>query len=184
MTKSLSIPYAPNPVPGQVEDLPRYIYDELARIKEALVAQPVSFDIANPDHQLAIGTTPNWEIGMIGIDPRWEVPGGEFDSATGRWTCPKSGLYQVNAHAEVAPFGSGNKIYYAGIRLQHERDLAIVETFESTDGGDDDIPLGVTLSGLVPLLQGDVLYTEWTAVHENQTGTVTAKAAWQILWQA
>ena len=184
MPRSLPIPYAPNPVPSQLEDVPRYLYDELTRIKEALVAEPVAFAISD-DTSEPIGPTINWQILFDdGQSPNWEFPGGEYDPATGRWTCPKGGLHSVDLQMEISAFGSGNKNYYGGLRVHVERDGLIIDTFESTDGGDDDIPLGVTLTGMIPLLQGDVVYCEATIVHENQTGLVDVSLGWQILWLA
>lgn len=178
MARSLSVPYSPAPVPRNPDDLPRYLEDEFQRIRQALIAQPVAFTISE-DYLIAIDTVENWQTVFIGVEPFWDIPGGGWDSTTGLWTCPQSGLYQLSVTLEVQAFGGGNKNYYAG--------LAIVITgedprrLESIDGGDDDVPLGVSLMGQVFLWQGDTLRFEATVVHENGTGNVDATVAAQVL---
>lgn len=182
MARNVPLPYDPDQVPSQVEDLPRFLETELYRIATAMQANAVSFAIHHPVETVPIGTTPNWAVMFDdGTLPSWDFPGGDFDPNTGIWVCPQDGLYHMATQLEVAPFGSGNKMYYAGIRLHQERQSVSVNVWEAFDGGDDNIPLGVALTVLIPALQGDVFYTESTAVHENQTGTVEAKAGWQII---
>jgi hypothetical protein len=179
MSRSISIPYQPNIVPTDPNELPRWLDVELNKIALALIAQPVAMAVKD-EGPVIIGPAINWQTLFIGNSPDWDVPGGDFNSTTGEWTCPESGLYSIDLQMEVAPFGLGNKNYYAGIAVVIDSGGTITR-YESTDGGDDNIPLGVSLSGLAPLLQGDVLHTEGTIVHENQTGTVDVKIGWQVL---
>ena len=144
MPKSLELPYYPNPVPTDPARLQQYLFDELNKIKTAFVAQPVALSVEEID-TYAVVTAPNWVVAFIGETPTWDVPGG-FDSVTGLWTCPQSGLYSADVQLEVAPFGAGNKQYYAGVRLYRDSGGAITYK-ETTDGGDDSVPLGVTLAG-------------------------------------
>jgi len=179
MPKSLPYVYKPDPSPYTLDDVPRYLEQELNRIAQALIAQPVAMAVEEVGDYI-VYTFPNWVRVFVGVAPSWDVPGGDFDSATGYWTCPQRGLYSIDANLEVQPYGSGNKNYYAGVRIY--RDAGGVITYnETTDGGVDDIPLGVNLSGLIPLDQGDILAVEITIVHETFVGTAPYDIGWQIL---
>ena len=184
MSRSLPLPYNPNPVPSNRDDLPRYIYDELVRIKESFIAQPTALAIED-SFDYPVTTVLTWERMFDGgvVVPTWDVPGGGFDNTTGEWTCPQYGLYSVNVQMTVQPYGSGNKDYYAGLRLYIDRG-GIIEYRESTDGGDDAIPLGVTLNGLLPIQQGDVLAVDAAVVHDIFVGVAPVDIAWQILRQS
>ena len=181
MPRSIPVPYYPYPIPTNLEDIPRYLYEELQRIQVALLAQPVAFAI-NDTEAFNVTTAVTWERlfddGVV--VPVWSVPGGEFDNTTGTWTCPQSGLYDISIHMEVSPFGAGNKVYYAGLRLNVVQD-GVPDTVESTDGGDDSIPLGVTLTGLIALLYGDTLSVDATVVHDQFVGTSDINVGWQIM---
>ena len=185
MTRSLSLPYDPNPVPSSVEELPAFLFDELRRISLALYATPVTF-ADRESETIEIGPAVIWRrLFDTGGTPIWEVPGGQFDNATGIWTCPQKGLYSMSATITVQPFGGvGGKSYYAGLRMTVEQNAAIVYQIETSDGGFDDVPLGVTLSGMIPLQQGDQVYVDAAVVHENQTGTVDVVDSWQIIREA
>ena len=178
MSRSLQTEYYPGPVPRNSDDLPRYLESEFTRIRESLIAQPVALTIQNAG-PLDIGALLNWQNPFIGIDATWDVPGGSWDPITGIWTCPQMGLYQASGALEIDPFGTGNKNYYAGIQMTTTGVIPGVQ--ESFDGGDDDIPLGVSFIGQRFLSAGDALEMKITAVHENQTGTVDAASHLQIL---
>ena len=180
MARPLQQEYDPNPVPSNLDDIPRFLFEELERIKVALYAQPVALSI-NETGTWAVTTVVTWETLFIGETPGWEVPGGGFDSTTGIWTCPQAGLYDFGLQAEIEPFGGGNKNYYAGLRLFVRHPDLSIDTYESTDGGADDVPLGVSLSGLIPLVSGDELLAEMTIVHEIFVGSVNYEARMQIL---
>ena len=178
MAKSLPIDYIPEPTPYTPDDIPRYLEQELNKIREALIAQAVALAV-NESGTETVTTVPNWQFLFIGQTPTWDVPGGNFDPTTGFWTCPQSGLYSINASMEVQPFGLGNKFYYAGIRVYRDRG-GVITYEESTDGGDDAVPLGVTIAIMVPLQQGDILGVESTIVHDQFVGDVDYTARWQI----
>ena len=184
MPKSIPLPYHPNPVPSQLDDVPRYLYDELVRIKEAFIEQPTAMAIET-SFDYTVTTVLIWDrIFNDGVVvPTWDIPGGGFDNTTGEWTCPQDGLYSIDVQMTVQPYGAGNKDYYAGLRLYKDSG-GVVEYRETTDGGDDAIPLGVTLSGLIPLLQGDVLAVDAAVVHDQFVGTTTVDVGWQILRQS
>jgi len=177
--RSLVEPYYPHPAPDNPADLNRYIYLELIRIAEAIRAQPVALTVMEAD-DYTVGSVPAWTQVFLGADPDWDVPGGNFDPITGDGTCSQSGLYTLSAQLEVEPYGSGNKNYYAGIQVRIDRD-AVITIHESTDGGVDNIPLGVSLSGQVPLLAGDIVSTYIDIVHETFTGVAPYEVNLQLL---
>ena len=179
MPNSINIPYTPGQVPTGVDGLPRFLADEFRRIQEALIAQPVAMAV-DETGDYAVGTVENWVRVFVGATPSWDVPGGNFDSVTGIWTCPQSGLYSLDANLKVEPYGAGNKNYFAGVRIEIDRG-GVITYKETTDGGVDNIPLGVQLAGLIPLLQGDKLAVEMTIVHETFVGTAPYDIGWQIL---
>ena len=178
MSRDLQRPYAPFPVPNDAKDLPRYIAAELDRIRQAFLAQPVSLTVEETG-TAAVTTAINWFDLFIGETPTWDIPGGGFDPVTGIWACPQGGLYTLGLSLEVRPFGGGNKTYYAGVAIDYSG--SSVGRFESTDGGNDAIPLGVGLNSQVPILQGTLLKCEATIVHNQFSGDADYKANLQIL---
>ena len=178
MTRSLQEQYYPAPVPTRAEDLPRYLESEFMRIRESLIAQPVALSVTETG-TYDVTTTLAWFDLFIGETPTWETPGGSFDPTTGDWTCPQTGLYQVTLSLEVSPFGAGNKVYYAGVAIDWTG--ATTGRLESTDGGDDSIPLGVTLTGQITIQQGTVLAFEAAIVHDQFAGLADYEANIQIL---
>lgn len=179
MVKSVIPAYVPNIVPSGVEDLPRFLNEELERIRQAMQAQPVALAVEEVG-DFAVTQIVTWERAFIGATPAWDIPGGNFDSATAQWTCPQTGLYSIDVQLEVAPFGAGNKNYYAGIRIYHLSGQT-VDYRESSDGGVDNVPLGVNMAGLVPLTQGDVVAVDMTVVHDTWVGVAPYDIGWQML---
>ena len=178
MSRSLQIPYSPSAVPRNPDELPRFLEAEFRRIQTALLAEPVALSVQEED-AIAVTTAINWTDLFTGATPVWEIPGGSFDTTDGNWTCPQTGLYQVSLTLEVAPFGGGNKTYYAGVAIDWTGESS--GRRESTTGGDDEIPLGVSLVGMVFLYQGTELSFEFTIVHDQFSGVADYKAAAQIL---
>ena len=180
MVKSIPEEYRPAPNPANVEELPRYVFQELNKIANALKAQPTAFTISETS-TVNVTTAVNWQRLYIGVDASWDIPGGAWDPGPAEWTCPQSGLYQVIADTRVQPFGAGNKMYYAGLALLIlEPDLTLTR-FETTDGGDDSVPLGVTMAFQLPISIGTRIYFEATAVHDQFSGTTAADSSAQVL---
>ena len=179
MTKSLPIDYYPAPVPTDPAELPRYIDQELSRIRNALIAQPVALTITETS-TINVTTTPNWQRLFQIDEPSWEVPGGTWNRLTAEWICPAIGLYQAIVDLRVAPYGSGNKVYYAGIRLYTEPVGEVATFIEAVDSGDDAFRLGVTLPVQIPLAQGTKVWVEGTVVHDQFVGTTTADSSLQL----
>jgi len=179
MSRDLQRPYAPFPVPNDPKELPRYIAAELDRIRQALIAQPVALSVEESD-SITVTTTVNWSDLFIGSTPTWDVPGGNFEPSTGIWTNPQYGLYHAVLSLEVKPFGSGNKEYYASIAIDYESPTG-PERIESSDGGSDIVPLGVTLTGQMPIIFGSPVKCQVTIVHEQFVGIAAYTARLQLL---
>ncbi|RKZ92544.1 MAG: hypothetical protein DRQ40_08615 [Gammaproteobacteria bacterium] len=180
MPRSLQEEYYPSPVPRDPNELPRYLESEFHKIRESLIAQPVALSVAEEGAAL-VTTVVTWFDLFIDEAPEWDVPGGSFDPVTGIWTCPQQGLHQLALSIEVEPFGSGNKTYYAGVAIDYVGQDGIPGRAESADGGDDAIPLGVTLDIQVPILFGSILKCQAAIVHDQFSGTANYKARLQIL---
>ena len=181
MTKSLPIDYKPEPTPYTLEDIPRYLEREFQRIAEALAEQPVALTVAETSI-VTVTTIVSWQrLFSDSIVPSWEVPGGSWTSPPGQWVCPTQGLYQVIADLRVEPYGAGNKIYYAGVRVVIVHADGSPDTVvEAIDSGADDFMLGITLPVQVPLLQGDVVYFEATVVHDQFIGDTEIDSSAQL----
>jgi hypothetical protein len=179
MSKPLQEEYYPLPVPGN-DEMARFLEEELERIRNALYAQPVAFTISETAN-LDVTTVPNWQRLFQISPPSWEVPGGEWNTLLAQWTCPQNGLYQHTVDFRVEPYGSGNKQYFAGIRLYRvPADGGATEVIEAVDSGQDDFPLGVTLPVQAPAYAGDIFYVEGTVVHETFVGVAPTEASWQL----
>ena len=162
-----SIPevYVPGVPPEDFKDWPRWLDDELNRIRQALEANPVYLVVAGTGN-IAISPTPNTIILGIGDTPTFEFPGGEWDSATAIWTCPQEGVYQANASVTIQPFGTGNKTYAATLEVFIDGILR----GSVTSGGLDDIQLTVTFAVPRPVLLGENVQLKLTTQHAQFTG--------------
>lgn len=189
MTRSLPIEYRPGLPPAALNpdqvDLIRWVQQELYRVSESLIAQPVALTATDGPITIPIGDLPAiWSLLFPNvITPVWDVPGGSWNNpTTGLYTIPQFGLYQVGAEAEIAAFGAGNKTYYGAIRMtvtyaNGDPDLVLTQT----DGGADDVALGINFNIALPFSQGDILTFEISAVHTQFAGTVDYNAIITIL---
>ena len=182
MSKPVQAPYTPL-LPPQTEgneDLTRYLYEELTRIKEALAADPVALTVSETS-VITVTTVINWQRIFILALVNWDYPGGTWDNIAAEWTCPQVGLYSFTVDLRVEPYGAGNKNYYAGIRLNIVRaDGSGTDTLESIDSGDDNFMLGVTLPAQLVIFSGDVVYVTATVVHDQFIGDATINSSMQI----
>ena len=180
MTRSLPIDYWPAPGPTDIQEIPRYLEQELYRIAESLIAQPVALTVTETS-VVTVTTTPNWQRLFVGQPASWDVPGGSWDAVLGEWTCPQGGLYFTIADLRVEPYGAGNKQYYAGIRQVIEpADGGAPVVVQAIDSGQDDFELGVTLPLQLPIAFGDRVYYEATVVHDQFVGDATINSSVQL----
>ena len=168
-------PYWPGPVPDDTTSLPAYIEYELNRIREQLSADPVSFAISEEGVPVTIPTVLVWNQAFVGVAPTWDIPGGQI--VGGVWTVLQSGLYMLSFSLTIAPSGSGNKTYFAGIQIE----LNGTSNQEAFDGGSDDVPLTVSRSVPVYLNAGDEVRMYFGAQHEQAEGATTASAYWSAV---
>ena len=168
MARSLPVDYAPSTPPQRFEDWPRWIDDELNRIAVAFRANNVVMAI-HGSGTIPIEITLQTVTLGIGDTPSIDYPGGAWNTLTGEWTCPLSGLYSINASAFLDAFGAGNKSYYA--KLDVYKNNILIET--QIDGGADDVPLGVSMATPHIFLVGDVLRADLSAQHDQFTGDTT-----------
>ena len=172
--------YKPLPVPYKAEDIPRYLSAELLRIEQAFIQQPAALTV-NETGVLTAATTDVWVPLFIGADPLWEVPSGAFDPATGEWTIPQDGLYQLMLQIEVGAFGAGNKTYYVGMRGIIQPPAATSYVLTSYSGGADDVPLTASSNSQTFLTTGTTVNAELAITHSQFTGDVDFSAHMQLL---
>ena len=175
MSRSPNFEYYPGPVPTAPEAMTEYLANELYQISLALRPDPTYMQVQQTG-DFTIGPTENWQTLCIGESPAFATPASSWNAATGEWTIGETGLYELNANLFVSAFGLGNKDYYLGLRPVFDG----VPGLERLASGDDAFPLSVEINQLLPLDSGEVLRMEGTAVHENQTGTITGAAYWYL----
>lgn len=180
--RSLPIPYRPNspPEPSSTpEQSLRAIWTEFTRIAAALadLDVPLSMAVSNVD-TITVGATATYQV-MLNASPSisWEEPGGTFNPATGLYTAPSEGLYQIFVTVVSDPFPApATKSYSVSVRLTETPTVGapVVRTFAG--GGLDDQFVTATSSFLLPLQQGDTLKLEAAGIHATKTGTNVVNA--------
>jgi hypothetical protein len=148
--------YVPGNVPDTLPGLVQFLYDELWRIATAINPFPISLNIEQFELLADVAPLPQLTQLFVGSVPIRELPGGAWDSASGRWVCPVSGVYQISINCRVEPFGAGNKIYQAVVSIVLDGDTAD-PVWSSTDNGPDDRPLGVNITLSGPVNEGQTL---------------------------
>jgi hypothetical protein len=180
MSRSLPIDYQPLPVPYDPRELPRYLEQELYRISQSLISQPVALTV-DETSVLQVTTVANWQRLFLSQTASWDIPGGGWDPVLAEWTCPQQGLYFNIADLRVEPYGAGNKTYYAGVRIVIDRaDGSPDVVVQAVDSGQDDFDLGVTLPLQTPIFFGDVVHWEATVVHDQFIGDATINSSTQL----
>lgn len=176
MGKFLPVKYSPTTPPIEFKDWHRWIDDELRRIENAIRSQNTLFAVEG-DSIIDIAPIINTVVMGIGDAPSVDFPGGNWNSATGEWTCPETAIYNINASAVIEPFGTGNKTYFARI------DLLVNDINEGsvTDGGLDDIELGVAATKPLAMSKGDVLKLTLSVLHEQFTGTSIYSYSYSVI---
>lgn len=179
MPKKVPVDYHPSNPPLQFADWHRWISDELFRIAASLQQNPVTLAIEGTGIAPISGVIEYVTIG-VGDDALIDDPSGSWDPVTAVWTCPLSGMYSVNVQVTVDAFGSGNKTYYGSVQVQQISPVVDVRA-EALDGGDDDVPLSISLGRPLILLTGDQFNFQFGAVHTQFSGDVTFSYAISIV---
>ncbi len=176
MTKLLNNDYVNTTPPVDFKDWPRWLDNELYLIRNAFQVNPVMVAVRGSD---TLDISPVLAVKNLGIGkaPLLDYPEGSWDETTQLWTCQQAGIYVCNANCDINPFGSGNKTYQAQLSLY------IDGAFDSkqSDGGSDDVPLGVTFSQPVALIQGQTVRMELGALHAQFTGPVNFNYAFSFM---
>lgn len=166
MAVELPQPYEPTNPPVSFEDWPRWIDDELHRIRDALIANPVIMAVEGGG-TIGIAVTPTTVRLGIGDSPAIDFPQGSWDPTLGEYLVSLGGIYAIGVQAFIEAFGPGNKSYQATLEVF----VNSVSRAVQISGGADDVPLALNLSTTLALLSEDVIYVEMTTIHEQFTGT-------------
>jgi len=179
--RSSVIPYAPanppyNPTP---DNLCRATWDELYRLEQALrdIDKPAAL-AATCSEPIAVQAATVWDrLLNENVTFQWENPRGQLNPATGVWTCPQEGLYQIDAILESPPFPTpAAKQYTASIRVTVAGTSLIAQ-----NSGEDTKPVRVSAAVMRPLNRGDTVTLDADLTHQNKTGTVTCFGVLNIL---
>ena len=183
-SRSSALPYTPSAPPAG-EDVIRAVWDEFFLISQGLANQgnPVSLAI-RASEPIAVGPTVVYDrLFDQGLSYDWQQPGGTVNPATGIWTCPEEGLYQISNTVKVPPFPTpADKAYTLHVRVTRDPITGgpeIIDTFE--DVGTDTHILTLTGFLMIPLFQGDQLALDAGVTHETKTGTDIVEASLFIL---
>lgn len=184
--RSTPLPYSPaNPPAPNAPDLSRATWDELYRIAEEFnnMANPTAMAITCSE-DIAVQAATVWDrLFNENVMYDWQNPPGSLNAATGVWTCPQEGLYQVDVILEAPPFPSpATKEYTASLRTTRRPitggpDISAI----SQNGGMDTQALRVNASFLRPLYKGDQLWVDADLTHATKTGNVTCFAVLNVL---
>jgi len=188
LLRALTAKYTPGPnvaPSSNVGDLGRATWEELFRIAQSLLDldRPCAMSLLC-EESIPVGPALTYDrLFNEGVSNFWENPAAQIDTATGIWTCPQEGLYQVAVLLRVPAFPTpAVKEYYLSIRITIVHiDGSPDEVLELQNGGFDNIPIAASGTALRPFLRGDQMYVDAAAYHQTTTGAVTIKANLQIV---
>lgn len=179
--RSVAIPYRPGMAPGassSMGDAMQAVWVELNRIAQSLADtdQPMGAAIrATESLVVTVAPTITWErIFDESITNDWRNPANAFNAATGVYTVPQDGVYQVVARLSAPAFPTpAVKGYALGLRgtihFVNGTPNQVATTFM---GGQDTLPLGCIGTFMQPLVQGDQFWIDAAAVRETTGGTL------------
>ena len=187
--RSTPVPYSPAPPPfgADGQQLSRATWDELYRIAERFesIDRPAALAVTSSKSCPIQAATVWTRLFNTGIVYEWQAPLGQFNDATGIWTCPQEGLYSVTVTIEIPAFPKpGQRLYTATLRttgnpLAPGPDKVVL----SKAGGPDEAPLRFSADFLRPLNKGDQLYFDLDLTEETFTGNVTVFSILNIVRQ-
>jgi len=181
--RSLPVPYSPAPPPAGEQGLSRAVWDELYSIQQALIEldKPTAMSVRTTE-TVNVTAAASWQRVLDGGTPSFQRPGGVWDSATGTYTCPQEGYYQIICTAAVPAFPTpASKEFFAALRGTLTPSTGAPRTDFAYDGGFDNVPLTCRLVLFVQLLKGDQVFFDATIVHATKTGTVDTTFTLQVV---
>jgi hypothetical protein len=176
MGKPTTERYHPGNLPDDAQALIPFLFDELWRIAQAISGHIVGMNVVQTGLIIPIAAVPVTQQLFLGELPLSDLPGGAWDPATGSYTVPENGQYQLSIDCVVYPFGAGNKLYSGDVFFLVEG----IELWRSTTSGDDDLKLGISISVGARLLAGQVLTAWITLEHDQFAGDVTVDSYMSI----
>lgn len=187
--RSTPIPYTPAPPPfgADGQQLSRATWGELYRIAERFesVDRPAAVAITGSKSIPVQAATVWTRLFTAPVAYEWQAPLGQFNDATGVWTCPQEGLYDLTIVIEVPAFPqAGNRIYTATLRTTlHYANGDPDKVVTSASGGPDEAPRRFSADFLRPLNKGDQLYFDLDLTEGTFTGNVTVFSVLNICRQ-
>ena len=173
--------YVPAPVPNKLEDLPRYLEDELYRIKDTYRVPFLNYTILH-DTTLLVPLTDTPVFGRLFDDPpldnELDLPPEQFDDTTGVWTCVDTGIYDISCTLGATAPGAGNKQWTLVLQTTV---AGIVR--ESISGNLDNFDLSVSAGYIFPLNVGETVFWDAGAVTSTPGGSTTDIDAYAQIWR-
>jgi acetylornithine deacetylase/succinyl-diaminopimelate desuccinylase-like protein len=164
----------------------RSVWEELGRIAQAIADrdQPMSAAVyCSETIPISIAPAVTWDrLFDEGLEYDWRNPATAFDPATGRYTIPQEGVWQVivrfSAPASPTP---ANKGYYLALRVTITYADGRPQTQESTAmGGTDDLPLAIVGTFMSKFAKGDSFVIDGASARETVAGTVSGRAVLEV----
>jgi hypothetical protein len=187
--RSTPQPYTPAPPPfgDDTRQLSRATWDELYRIAERFesIDRPAALSLSKSE-SIPIQAATVWtRLFDSPVSFDWQRPDGQM-AATGIWTCPQEGLYDVTVICEVPAFPNpGARLYEATLRTTgHPANGAADTVLLSSTGGPDEASLRLVANFLRPLNKGDQIWFDLDLTEVTYTGNVTVFSVLNICRQA
>lgn len=176
-------PYHPIPTPqfGDVS-VTRFLDDELHRIAAwaAEVNPRFAYCVVRATGSVALTTTPTWVNPLVGESEIIDLPDGSWGDATGIYTCPDPGLYQLSASVTFNVVGGvGNRQVAVGLRW-------VVNGTPGTEwvtSATDEFPITVSSSGVFPLAVNDTVAIEVAGYTSNPGGATADTQVDLNIWR-
>lgn len=179
-------PYTPAnpPYTDKAQELSRATWEELYRIAERLISIDVPAALAvNGQDVCSVEPTQVWNRLFDAAKAYdWQAPLGQMNDATGEWTCPQEGLYNIQGLIQVPAFPNpGDRLYVATIRVTiRPADGSPDRVVIGTQSGNDAANMRMAVAVLRPLVRGDKMWMDLDITQENYTGSVTITSVLNI----
>lgn len=170
--------YKPLPAPNIIEELPRYLEQELNRIGDLMFIPDLNYTIVEETAVELLTATPTWARLYEGITEAVDYPDMQWDPVTATWTAVEGGIYNISSTLDATAPGSGNKDWALGIAT-----IAAGARREALVNGSDGLPLTISNNYILPLSAGDTVYWEWAAVVDTPSGATTTIDAFSQVWR-
>ncbi len=177
--RSITPPYSPLPAPRDIGQLAQYLDDELHRIKDAWPADFLNYTILTESITgVPLTATPTFGRVFDGVAAVVDTPPTQWELVAGVWTCVAGGIYQVDCEVALTAPGAGNKDWFVALQA-----TIAGATRTTAVGGTDNFPQSTGAGYTVPLVVGDQVFWDVSAVTDTPGGATTDYEANATIWR-